>query len=288
MKFIVHLALLFTLVSCASNEIVEKTPQEKKADLYYGHGTQALLDQDYTTALSHLQKAAELAPKDTKVLNNLGMAYYFKGEVPRAISYLEKAIDADEKNSDARVNLAGIYFAQGRLDLAYQQYSMVSKDLVYQHQYRTYYNMALILEKQGRPSEARSLIARSLKENKEYCPAFYLEGKMNEKVLNWKAALESFISASKGQCYEEPAPHFAQAQMLMKLGRVPEAREKFEMVMEKFSRTPYFSLASQEMAKLRTYRSHSEDDFLQEARMEMEKLRERESKEPQTYQGSSF
>src|SRR5690606_11951387 len=161
---------------------------------------------------------------------------YFKGEASRAVSYLQKAIDADEKNSDARVNLAGIYYAQGKLDLSYQQYLAVSKDLIYQHQYRTYYNMALILEKQNRPSEARAFIARSLKENKEYCPAFYLEGKMNEKVMNWGAALDSFVSASKGQCYEEPAPHFSQGQMLMKLGRVLEAREKFEMVMEKFSR----------------------------------------------------
>src|SRR5690606_13234539 len=111
---------------------------------------------------------------------------------------------------------------------------------------------------------------------------FYLEGKMNEKVMNWKAALESYISASKGQCYEEPAPHFSQAQMLMKLGRIPEAREKFNLVMEKFSRTPYFSMASKEMAKLSTYRPQTEEDYLQEARMEMEKLREREAQEPQT------
>tara|TARA_R110000868_G_scaffold183422_2_gene424706 strand:- start:2172 stop:3038 length:867 start_codon:yes stop_codon:yes gene_type:complete len=288
MKFIAIFIIISTFVSCASNDIRDKSPEEKKADLYYGHGTQALLEKDYTTALAHLQKAAEIAPEDSKIQNNLGMALYFKGEKARAISHLQKAIDLDKKNSDARVNLAGIYYAQDRVDLAFDQYTLVAKDLIYPHQYRTYYNMAIIKEKQGRIAEARSLIAKAISENKLYCPAHYFEGKMNEKVLNWKAALASYQDATKGQCYEEPAPHYSQAQMLIKLGRYNEAKEKLEMVMEKFSRSPYFAMSSQQLNALRKTTISDKQDYIQKARLEMEKLRDQEADTPKTFKGTSF
>lgn len=286
MKIFIFLALSFLLASCAGNGIKDKTPEEKKSDLYYGHGTQALIDKDYTTALSHLQKALELSPKDEKIHNNLGMAYFFKGESAKAITHLQKSIDLDDSNSDARVNLAGIYYSQGKLDLALKQYEMVTKNLTYQHQFRTYYNMALILEKQNKPSLAREYIAKSVKENQEYCPAYFLEGKMNEKVRDWKGAFDSYLNATKGKCYQEPAPHFAQAQMLIKLGKYSEAREKLEMVMTEFNRTPYAPIATQELNALNRMTPNDEDDFLQKAKIEMDKIRGRESE--QTFQGTSF
>ena len=288
MKFIIQFILISTLAACASNKLVEKTPEEKKAELYYGHGTQALVDKNYTSALKHLQQAAELDPKDSKVQNNLGMAYYFKEKPSLATTHLKKAIELDKKNSDARINLAGIYYAQGRLDLAFQEYLAVSKDLIYPNQFRTYYNMALILEKQNQTAKAREFIAMSLKENENYCPAYFLEGKMNEKVMQWKDALTSYQNATKGQCYQEPAPHFSQAQVLIKMGRIIEAREKLQMVMEQFSRTPYFSKATQELALLSNFKSKTEEDILKEARFEMQKIRDREAAQPKTYQGTSF
>ncbi len=288
MKYLSIFIVLLALVSCASNDLRDKSPEERKADLYYNHGTQALLAKDYTTALNHLQKAVAITPDDTKVLNNLGMAYYFKGEVSTALKFLNDAIDKDEKNSDARVNLAGIYYAQGRTQLALEQYQIVTKDLIYPYQFRTYYNMAIIKEKQGKVQEARQLLAKSIDENKGYCPAYYLTGQMNEKAQDLKSALTSYQDATKGQCYEEPAPHFSQAKVLMKLGRYAEAQEKLEMVMEKFSRTPYFPMASQELAKLKKSTNLKEENYLQKARMQMDKLRDSENAEPQTYQGASF
>lgn len=288
MKIAVSIMLLLTLVSCASTENQDKSPTEKKADLYYGHGTQALLEQDYTTALAHLQKAAELTPEDSKIQNNLGMAYFFKGEAERAITHLQKSIDLDKKNSDARVNLAGIYYSQGRNKLAYDQYKEVTKDLVYPHQYRTYYNMALIQEKSGQLKMAREFLSKSIAENKEYCPAHFFLGKMDEKVQQWASALEHYRNASKGQCYEEPAPHYSQALMLIKLNKKTEAREKLDMVMEKFSRTRYFAMASQELVRLGNKTNSSEEDFIQKARYEMDQLRAQEEEKTQTFQGTSF
>jgi len=283
--------MILTIFSaCSTGGQKVMSPEDRKTEIYYTHGTQALIDKDYTSALLHLRQAAELDPKDSKVQNNLGMAYFFKEQTEKAIEHLKRAIELDNKNSDARVNLAGIYYSQKRYQLALQEYFEVSKDLVYQNQFRTYYNMALIFEKLNKTAEAREYLAKSIKENENYCPAYFFEGKMNEKIKQYKDALRSFEKATIGQCFEEPAPHFAQAKMLEKLNRIVEAKDKYRMIMEKFSRTPYFALAVNELKILdRTKTLNSEEEMLRQVRSEMDQLRERQnSEQPKTYQGTSF
>ncbi len=60
------------------------------------------------------------------------------------------------------------------------------------------------------------------------------------------------------------------------------------MVMEKFNRTPYFAMASQELMRLKNYSKNEDEDFLKKARYEMDKLRAAEEGEAPTFQGTSF
>ena len=91
MKNIIFLILvLLPLVSCSSRK--EKSITDKKADLYYGQGTNLLRSKDYTKALKSLIASNKYRPNDTKTLNNLGMAYYFKKSVTSAVNYITKAI----------------------------------------------------------------------------------------------------------------------------------------------------------------------------------------------------
>ena len=55
----------FALVSCASNELTEKTLEQKKSEIYYGQGTNDLVRKNYSQALINLLKAKELAPRCT-------------------------------------------------------------------------------------------------------------------------------------------------------------------------------------------------------------------------------
>ena len=91
--------ILTLLVSCSSGEKnVNKSVKEKQADLNYSHGTSHLIKKNYTLALDHLITANQMRKNDTKILNNLGMAYFFKKDMGNALKYLKESIETNEQH----------------------------------------------------------------------------------------------------------------------------------------------------------------------------------------------
>ncbi|MBI2522177.1 MAG: tetratricopeptide repeat protein [Bdellovibrio sp.] len=247
-KLSVFLAALI-LAACGSTK-KELTEIERKAELYYSHGTKLLIEKHYTEALDALSKAYALTPNDSKVLNNLGMAYYFKGKMQLAEEHLKRSLELDNKNSDAKNNLASLFYTQGRLDEAKKSYQQILEDLVYQHQYRTYYNLALISLKQKQVGEAIIYLEKSLKERSDYCSAYYKLGEIYREKHSFNTALENFKEAYKGECYNDPAALYEQAVTLTMMRKNELAKEKFNEVCERFSQTQYAPLAMVQLKKL--------------------------------------
>ena len=100
-KTLLMALLVLALSSCSSNQLKEQTPEEKKAEVYYGQGTTELVRKNYAQALEYLTRAKELNSKDSKIRNNLAMAYYFRDQHELAEKELKAAINLDSKNSDA-------------------------------------------------------------------------------------------------------------------------------------------------------------------------------------------
>lgn len=241
---------MILVASCASKGNVDKTPEERRFDLFYAHGTESLLLKDYSQALESLLKAQELNANDSKLQNNLGMAYYFKGQHQLAINHLKKSIEVDEKNSDAKNNLAGIYYSVGNLDLARNLYLQVLNDLVYKFQFRTNYNLGLISLRENRTTEARDYFIRSVKERDDYCPAHFELGALYYKTFQYLEALNHFKSASQGTCVNSPAPHYRQAQALLKLNRDDEALHKLKLIIEKFPNSSFAVMAQSRLREV--------------------------------------
>ena len=223
---------------------------KKKAELYFSQGTTELVNKRYTKALEYLLKARELNPKDTRIYNNLGMSYYFKGHREKAKAHLEKSVQLDGRNSDARNNLAGIYLEYGNWELARKEYQEVLKDLLYDNQYRTYYNLALLDLRQGRSASALNHFKKSLEDRNDYCPALYQLGLMEKKQNNYLKALEYFQEGIKGACYEKPAPHLQLGVIWEELGEVGKAENKYKDVAKRFPETEYASLANRRLEGL--------------------------------------
>lgn len=226
---------LFLLTSCASK--AEKA-KSKKADLYFGAGTQSLMTQQYTDALTNLLKANKLKPNNSDILNNLGMAYYFKGETNLAIKTLNRSLEINSRNSDTKVNLASIYFKNGEYDRAEKLYKEVLSDLTYDKQARTYYNLGM-LEVQARNNsvKAENYFKKSINEDDNYCPSYYQLGLLQYARKQFNPALSNFKEASMGSCFESPGPHYHQALVLIKLRRFDEARLKLDEVETRFKKS---------------------------------------------------
>jgi tetratricopeptide (TPR) repeat protein len=234
--FLVILSLL-VLTSCASKN---QELKEKKVGLYFSAGMQNLMDKQYTDALKNFLKANELEPNNSEILNNLGMSYYFKGEKDLAIKTLKQALKLNEDNSDARVNLASIYFQEKKFNEAEKTYKMVLKDLTYDKQTRTFYNLGVLELNYKKDSvAAENYFRKSIKEDDNYCPSYFQLGLIQYNRKQLKNALKNFKEASMGDCYESPAPHYYQALALIDLGRFDEARLKLDEVDTHFKKSVF-------------------------------------------------
>ncbi len=238
-RFSLLLAALLIAISCSSN------PEKKrsKSDLLYAMGTNHMMKKQYTQALDKLVKAEKIDPENSQIQNNLGMAYYFKGDMSSAKKHLSMSLSIDTNNADARNNLASIYLEEGKLSLAEEQYVAITKTLTYANQFRTYFNLGVLYQRQGDNEKAMQFFKKSVAENVNYCPGHYKLGSISYREKDFTKALEHFKDASMGGCYKDAAPHYRQAVTLYKLERFGEALAKFEVVVSRFSGSKFSSMA---------------------------------------------
>lgn len=249
-RFRSHLLLVLAMIlltACASKNDLKA----KQAEIYFGAGTQSLMDKQYTEALKNLLQANKLDPDNSEILNNLGMAYYFKGEKDLAIKHLQKALELNKNNSDAKINLASIYYKAGKVQEAETLYKKVLKDLTYDKQARTYFNLGIIeLHAHKDVVAAETYFKKSIKEDDNYCPAYYHLGLIQYKRRQFNSSLRNFKEASMGICYESPAPHYYQAMALIELRRYEDARIKLDEIDTRFKKSQYSAMARAKSVEL--------------------------------------
>lgn len=240
------------LLGCATGE-KEVSKAKKQADIYYNHGTLNLVSKKYTESLKYLRKAYNLSPGESRISNNLGMAYYFKGKPDKGVSFIKQALKLDKKNSDARNNLASIYFNQKKYDLAEQQYQAILQDLIYLHQYRTYNNLGLVYQRKGMNSAAVEHFKLAIQENPNYCPAYYHMGMVEFLRGDFNKAKLHFKDGIKGDCFNNAAPHYQLALTLLQKEDYTGAILELTTIGDKFGKTRYAALATaklQDISKL--------------------------------------
>jgi type IV pilus assembly protein PilF len=230
----------FIISSCANTE---KQNDKRRAEILFSQGTESLVAQSYTEALTFLLKAEKLDPDNADIHNNLGMAFYFKKDLTSAKKHLTKAIELDENQTDAKGNLASLLVEEGRLDDAETIYKQILKNLTYDKQARTYYNLGVIQQRKGIVTKAETYFQKSIKESDTYCPAHYELGLINFNRKNFKEALQSFKDAGMGVCVDSPGAFYQQAMTYIELQDMTRARQKLEDVVLRFGKTRYGQLA---------------------------------------------
>ena len=274
--------LLTVLFSCAFIED-DKPTKNNKAHILYSHGTSLLVEKNHTKALKLLLQAYELEPTDSKTNNNLGMAYYFKGDIPKAIEHLNYAIQQDDRNLDAKNNLASLYLNTGDLDKALAQYKAIENNLDYENRYRTLYNIALVYDAKGQLGRAIDYLKLSLQENGDHCPSSLQLALYSYSSEDYPKALELLRSATMGPCVQNPEPHYYTGQTLMHLKRYPEAKEIFLNIQNNFPETEYASLSNTALNNIPP--SHQDSGYISEAR---ERLKTIANEKQDTIQGAKF
>jgi type IV pilus assembly protein PilF len=241
---------LLLLIGSACSGINNSDEKVKKMAIYFQQGTQDLLNKDYTQALRNLLQAKSLGLDDSDLYNNLGMAYYFKGDMKLAVTNLQQSLERNPQNGDAKNNLASLYFRNHEIAKAQIEYDELLKDLTYEHHYRTHNALAQIYITQGFYHKALNSLKRSIAEKEDFCPSHLLLGSLYTKLGDKKEALSHFQQAGKGTCYNLPEPLYYQGLALKNLNQPAKAKDKFLELRHRFPNNHFSNLALRELQKL--------------------------------------
>lgn len=94
--------------------------------IYYNLGTRYLIEKQYDNAINNLKCSVDLYPEQPSAYNNLGLAYFEKGEFEEAVRYSSIAIQLNEGSQDPPA--PRYYFGRAMAYEAQKNWIAASKD----------------------------------------------------------------------------------------------------------------------------------------------------------------
>lgn len=229
--FLAAVALFFGN-GCASQ--TAQNLKDKKGDIYFSAGTEALMAGNYAEALGSLQEAVRYMPNSAPAWNNLGLAFAGKGEDGRAEESLMRALKADPKFTDARANLGALQIKLKRRKEAEKNLKEVLKDLVYPRVAQTHYNLSVIYGEWRRPLLAEQQLKLALKADDRYCSAWYQLGMIQKERGEYEKAGVSLEKSVEGQCFKNPRAHYEISALYLKTKETARAKSKLLDIIQLF------------------------------------------------------
>ncbi len=144
---------------------------EKKPDhpeLNHEYGLSLLMSEKPQKAVAALERA-KMSLDDAGLLGDLGYAYLLAGKSKEAAETLKEAVHRDGTKPEVVFNLARACFSAGDNDCAMN--ALIRLIRLAPKEPGPYYNLGLLLEKQGKISKARKSIEKALKIAPGFVPA---------------------------------------------------------------------------------------------------------------------
>jgi tetratricopeptide (TPR) repeat protein len=133
----------------------------KDAETFTRRGGIYTLQKQYDKAINDFNQALELDPRYAKAYYNRALAYYYQGKYDQALSDLQKNIELKPKDAEAYHNRGLVYTQKNDYGKAIDDFNMavaLNPKLA-----DAYFNKAATCERAGRQNEAREAYAAYLK-----------------------------------------------------------------------------------------------------------------------------
>ncbi len=188
--------LLLVLSACAGTQ-KKKASDVKSADAHYNLGVQTLNEGNYQGALIELRKAEQYAPRDPKIQNALGLAYFYARRLDDAEAAYRKALSLQRDYSEAYMNLGALYAQQGKCEKAITEFRKALENPFYATPAKAFHNIGLCHRLLGEVEQAE----QSLKDAVHMDPTllrakvdlgilFYQENRLDEAVRAFEDVMQ--------------------------------------------------------------------------------------------------
>jgi len=133
----------------------------KDAETYTRRGGIYTLQKQYGKAINDFDRAIELDPQYAKAFYNRALAYYYQGKYDQALADLQKTLELKPKDAEAYHNRGLVYIQKHEFARAIDDFNMA---IVLDPKLAdAYFNKAATCERSGRQEEAQEAYAAYLK-----------------------------------------------------------------------------------------------------------------------------
>jgi type IV pilus assembly protein PilF len=247
-----YLLCFLCLWGCASWSSQEK---KEKAQMQAQVGMSLLESGNYPEALSALLHAYELEPEDPTILNNLGLAYFYRGKPEKAKFYLQKALKQNYQFTDAHNNLGRILLELGEYKASEIHLKKAVEDLTYPKPEKPYLNLGLLYFKTNRYQEAKKASEKSVYYDKRSCASNTLLGRSYYQIQEYFLSA-SILDKAIGYCPFQSADEaqFWSGMSYLKLGDIDKTKSRFNEIVKLYPESPYRTQAQKELSQERLNR----------------------------------
>lgn len=144
-----------------------------------------------TKALSCLQQLVQLSPDEPLYSDRLATLLHGRGDGEEAVQVYERLLKRQPKLVDTRYNLARLLRTLGRYSESLTHYYRALDDGISKPE-ELYSNIASMYSKMHREDDARKALEQALQCKRNYIPALYNLGLLEEEHGEWSAASELF------------------------------------------------------------------------------------------------
>lgn len=234
------IAIIFNFSACSTNKVKSQKSARERAFLYQDIGMGYLRGRNYPAALKQLLIANKLAPNEPSILNNLGVAFHYRGRVDLAQKHIEQALTINPEYTEARTNLGQILIENKKYSQALKHLLTAREDLTYPHPEKVHTNLARAYFYLANHAAAEKELNLALKVNRNYCPALTYKVK-NLFYLKRYSRTYQLADHTKINCptsTPEEMLYFGGMSFYLS-GKRDQAENRFTTLIKKYPNTEY-------------------------------------------------
>lgn len=149
--------VVFFLISCVSTSKTiyksNKVDKKKEVESRVQVALSFLQEGEPEQAIFHLKQAVDANPKSARVHEVLGLSLDRVNDVKLAQEHFEKMLKYDPEYTRGRSNYASFLYGRGMYEKAYEQFSVVIKDIYYPKRSLAYFMLATTAKKLDKHEE---------------------------------------------------------------------------------------------------------------------------------------
>lgn len=252
-KILLYSLIAISLTACSAAKKQKRNEARSQAFLHQDIGMGYLRGQNYPAALKQLITANKLAPNEPSILNNLAVAYHYRGRSDISLKTLKKALSINPAFTEARTNLGRILIEEKKYSQAAKHLLTAREDLTYPNPEKVHSNLGVAYYYLSNYEKAQKELDLALKVDRNYCQAIVYKVK---NMYYRKKYIQSARLADKAEL-SCPGRHVPEMVYLAGMGRFmtgrnDEAKNRFEKLVNKhpnseFSQKAKLAISTLEM-----------------------------------------